>query len=92
MLSKVFIIASILLTQINLLAQQAVNTRNENRATAAHELESIIIEAKNLDNKNAIVNIRSRTAMLLSFSDPARSEAMFLEIWKLRMNKRKGLR
>src|SRR5437016_1526246 len=82
MLSRVLIIASILLTPAQLLAQQTIDLRKENRATAAQELEAIINEAKTLDNKNAIVNIRSRAAMLVSFSDPVRSENMFLEVWK----------
>jgi hypothetical protein len=76
------IVASILLTPAQLLAQQTVDLRKENRAAAAQELEAVINEAKNLDNKNTIVNIRARAAMLVSFADPIRSENMFLEVWK----------
>lgn len=82
MLSRMLIVASILLTPAQLLAQQTVDLRKENRAAAAQELEAVINEAKNLDNKNTIVNIRARAAMLVSFADPIRSENMFLEVWK----------
>ena len=82
MLSRTLIIASILLAPAHLLAQQPVDLRKESRAAAAQELEAVIAEAKNLDNKNTIVNIRARAAMLVSFSDPIRSETMFLEVWK----------
>ena len=82
MISKLFIVASILLTPVYLLAQQTVDSQKESRSAAARELEAVITEAKNLDNKNAVVNVRSRAAMLVSFSDPIRSENMFLEVWK----------
>ncbi len=82
MLSRVLIIAVVLFTPAHLLAQQAVDLRKESRAVAAQELEAVITEAKSLDNKNAIVDIRSRAAMLVSFSDPIRSENMFLEVWR----------
>ena len=82
MLLRMLIVASILFTPAHLLAQQTVDLRKESRAAAAQELEAIIAEAKNLGNKNASVNIRSRAAMLVSFSDPLRSENMFLEVWK----------
>src|SRR5438105_385140 len=84
MISRLFIIVLILLTPAHLFAQQTVNVTvtKERSAVAAQELEAIVTEAKNLDNKNAIVNVRSRAAMLLSFSDPVRSQNMFLEVWK----------
>jgi len=80
MLSRMLIIGWILLMPVYLFAQQTA-VQNDNQ-TIAQELESVIIEAKNVDNKNALVVIQSRAAMLLSFSDPARSEKMFLNVWK----------
>jgi hypothetical protein len=82
MIPRLIIIALTLLTPVNLFAQNTENVTKESRASAALELETIIIEAKKLDNKNALVNVRSRAAMLVSFSDPGRSENMFLEVWK----------
>ena len=82
MLSRVLVIAALLVGAFNLFAQQRFDPEKEIRTTAAQELEAVIVEAKDFDNKTALVTIRSRAAMLLSFSDPARSEAMFLEVWK----------
>jgi hypothetical protein len=76
------IIASILFTPAHLLAQQPVDLRKDSRVAAVQELEAVITEAKNLDNKNTLVSIKSRAAMLVSFSDPIRSENMFLDVWK----------
>lgn len=82
MISRLFIIALTLLTPVYLFAQNTENVTKESRASAAQELEAVIVEAKKLDNKNALVNVRSRAAMLVSFSNPGRSENMFLEVWK----------
>jgi len=82
MISRLFIIALTLLTPVYLFAQNTENVTKESRASAAQELEAVIVEAKKLDNKNALVNVRSRAAMLVSFSNPGRSEDMFLEVWK----------
>jgi len=82
MLSRVLVIAALLVGAFDLFAQQRFDPEKEIRTTAAQELEAVIVEAKDFDNKTALVTIRSRAAMLLSFSDPGRSEAMFLEVWK----------
>src|SRR5690349_17565998 len=82
MISKLFTITLILLAPTQLLAQQPRDIPKENGALASQELEAVIIEAERLQDKNALVNIRSRAAMLISFSDPARSEEMFLQVWK----------
>ena len=74
------VLLSILLAPTCLSAQQVVP--KDSSSIAAQELEAIISEAEKLDNKKAKVDIKSRLAMLVSFADPARSEAMFLEIWK----------
>jgi len=74
------VLFSMLLAPTHPSAQQAVP--KDNSSVAAQELEAIISEAEKLDSKKAKVNIKSRAAMLVSFADPARSETMFLEIWK----------
>jgi len=71
-----------LLIPAHLLAQQTVNVTKESRAVATKELEAVIVEATNLNDKPAIINIKARAAMLVSFSDQVRSETMFLELWK----------
>lgn len=80
MLSRMLITTLILLMPLHLFAQQT--TAQKDNQTISQELESVIIEAKNVDNKNALVTIQSRAAMLLSFSDPARSDSIYLNIWK----------
>src|SRR5262245_29411664 len=79
MILKLLIIALILLTPAHLFGQQAANETND---TAAQELEAVILEAKKLDHKTAVVSVRSRAAMLVSFSDPLRAQTMFLDVWK----------
>jgi hypothetical protein len=74
------VLFSMLLAPTHLSAQQAVP--KDSSSVAAQELETIISEAEKLDNKKAKVHLKSRAAMLVSFADPARSETMFLEIWK----------
>jgi hypothetical protein len=81
-LLRLLILASILLFPAHLLAQQPVDVPKESSAVAHQELEAIMAESQKLDNKNAFVNIRSRAAVLVSFSDPIRSNQMFLEVWK----------
>lgn len=82
MISRSLIIASLLLSPVYLFAQQGADAPMDSRAAAHQELETIINEAGKLDDKYAIVNVRSRAALLVSFSDPSRSETMFLAIWK----------
>jgi hypothetical protein len=77
---RLFVILLILLIPTHLLGQKSVP--KDTSAVTAEELEAIISEADKLDNKNAMVNIKSRAAMMVSFTDPARSESMFLAIWK----------
>jgi hypothetical protein len=74
------VLLSMLLAPTCLSAQQGVP--KDSSSVAAQELETIISEAEKLDNKKARVDIKSRAAMLVSFANPARSETMFLEIWK----------
>src|SRR5437588_7871147 len=86
MISRAFIITLILLVPTQLSAQQGrslpKDIPDEVRVLAPQELEAIIVDADTLQDKNAFVKIRSRAAMLVSFSDPPRSESMFLKIWK----------
>ena len=82
MLSRLLAFVFLLLTPTFLLGQPGPASPKDIRALAAEELEAIILESGKLDDKNAFVNLRSRAAMLVSFSDPVRSETMFLAIWK----------
>jgi hypothetical protein len=82
MLSRPLAIILLLLTPTLLAGQTGIAPAKERRAVADDELDAIILEAGKLDDKNAFVNINARAAMLVSFSDSARSESMFLAIWK----------
>jgi hypothetical protein len=82
MIARLLIVALILIAAPHLFAQKSANLPKDSRTAADQELEAVVTEARNLDNKNAIVNIRSKAAMLVSFSDPVRSQKMFLEVWK----------
>src|SRR5687768_9790615 len=80
---KWIITLCLLLTPATLIAQQDAKGLKENRSSSAEELENIITEAKRLNDKNAYVNITARAAALISLSDPARGEQMFLDLWKV---------
>src|SRR5436190_270426 len=82
MLPRLLVACSFLLLAFPAAGQDLPNPRKDDRTLAAEELEAVILDARNIDNKAALVNIRSRAAMLVSFSDPARSESMFLDLWK----------
>ncbi len=82
MIPKAFIILFITLAPAVLLAQPNREVPPPPRSFAAEELERVINDASTLENKNALVTIKARAAMLVSFSDPARAEKMFLELWK----------
>ena len=82
MLPRLLIACSFLLVTLTAVGQDLPDPRKDDHRVAAEELEAVILDARNLDNKAALVHIRSRAAMLLSLSDPARSEAMFLDLWK----------
>lgn len=83
MFFKPVVLISLMLAPIHLFAQQTVVTQKQkDAAAAAEELEAVIIEARKLDDKLAMFDIQSRAAMLVSLSDPARSDLMFQEIWK----------
>ena len=82
MILRSFIILSIVLAQVRINAQQVVPALRDPGAVAAEELEKIIVEAQNLDDKNALVNIKSRAALLVSYSDRVRAEGIFLALWK----------
>lgn len=79
-MNRLSVVLLIILTPAYLFAQQGAS--KPGNFAALEELEAIINEAEKLDNKRARVDIKSRLAMLVSFADPARSETMFLEIWK----------
>jgi len=72
---KVLLI-TLLLAPIQLLDQ---GSKPDLKAEAKQELESIILEAGKIDDKNASVLIRARAIALIT--DPTRVNAMFLELW-----------
>ena len=73
MFFKPVVLISLMLAPVHLLAQQKVVTQKEkDAAAAAEELEAVIIEARKLNDKLAMINIQSRAAMLVSLSDPVR--------------------
>src|ERR1700740_478234 len=84
MLARLFVVALLVLIPVDLMAQRKIEAvvTKEPIAVPTQELEAVIVEAKSLDSPAAIVTIKSKAAMLVSFSDPVRSEAMFLELWK----------
>ena len=82
MILRCLILASFVLTaEASLLAQQ-IPSVSETRIRAEQELEAVISEAKNLDNKLAVVTVRTKAATLVSFSHSVRADSMFLEVWK----------
>jgi hypothetical protein len=82
MLSRLLIACCLVLVTLPVAGQNLPDPRRDDRTVAAAELEAVILEARDLDNKAALVNIRSRAAMLVSLSDLARSESLFLDLWK----------
>ncbi len=89
MLARWFIVVSLLLSPIPLLAQQPAELANGNPNSAPQELEAIVTEAKNVTNENAVVSITARAAMLLFYSDPPRAEKMLLDLWRF-SNEQRG--
>lgn len=82
MIFRSIICVSLLVAPTQLFAQTVTAPRDDT-AIAADELEAIIGDADRLDDKNAVVNLKAKAAMLLSYSDPKRSESVFLATWKL---------
>ena len=82
MLIKVAIPFFLLLLQGSVLAQNKL-APNKIHELATTDLEEVISQAGKLDDKLASIAIRARAAALISYSDPARAETIFLEIWKL---------
>lgn len=89
MLPRWFIVLSLLLNPVLLLAQQPTEIPSDNPTAVAQELQAIVTEAKNVTDENAVVSITARAAMLLSYSDPTRAERMLLDLWKF-SNEQKG--
>ncbi len=84
MLSKLLITLAVVLAPTSLLAQKEVSPPPTTPVTktASEELEVIISEAGNLDDKLAVIKVTAKSAALISLSDPGRSELMFRAIWK----------
>jgi hypothetical protein len=88
MLTKLLVSLLLLLTPVPLWAQtQAPRSSAKTiKETATVELEAIIGEAGKLDDKLAMIKLKARAAVIISLSDPVRSDLMFLEIWKYAKN------
>jgi hypothetical protein len=82
MLIKVAIPFFLLLMQGSVLAQNQLAS-DKIRDIANTDLEEVISQASRLDDKLTSIVVRARAAALISYSDPARSETMFLQTWKL---------
>jgi hypothetical protein len=83
MLTKLLILPALLLTPLQLWAQTQVHpVSRTTKETAAAELESVIAEARKLDDRLAMIDLKARAAALVSLSDPLRAEIIFLEIWR----------
>ena len=88
MFTRFLLVACLVLNLIPVAAQRRADVSNERRATADQELEAVITEAKNVTDENAMVSITAHAAMLLSYSDPARAENIFLDLWKFSVNQK----
>src|SRR5687768_8439791 len=86
-MSECLFVVCLLFTPTFVIAQEAAKGLEDNRVTAAQELEDVIAESKKLNDKNAYVNIAARAAALISLSDPKRGETMFLDLWKMSQTK-----
>src|SRR5205085_1918816 len=82
MLIKLAVLLLLLLVQGSVLAQNQLAS-DKIRDVANTDLEEVISEAGRLDDKLASIAVRARAAALISYSDPVRSETIFLQIWKL---------
>jgi len=82
MISRVIVLAAIVVTALPCFAQKPVKTVAESRDITAQELEEILSTADKLDDRMAKLTVKSRAAMLVSFFDSVRAEKMFLTAWK----------
>jgi len=81
MFPKIIMLALMLATPTFLGAQTPPLPKDPG-AIATEELEAVIARTAELADKKALVILTSREAMLVSFADPVRSEALFRRIWK----------
>lgn len=65
-----------------LMAQHTVSLHSSNSDRAVDEIESVLSELPKVDTAFAKVVIKAKSASLLSFRDPVRAEALFIETWK----------
>lgn len=82
MVSRLFFTALLLLVPIQLSAQSNEAVSKASRVSARQELETILSETNSLDKNVGYVEIKARAASLLSYSDPARSQNTFVELWQ----------
>lgn len=64
------------------MAQHTASLPNSNAGRAADEIESVLSEVPKVDTAFAKVLIKAKSASLLSFRDPGRADALFIETWK----------
>jgi hypothetical protein len=55
---------------------------NTPRDVATAELEAVIAESGKLSDKLEMIRVKAKAAALIAVTDPIRSEAMFMELWK----------
>lgn len=74
----------LLLFPLPLLAQpQTAPPQTTPASVATFELEAVISEAGKLDDKMGVITVKAKAAALISLTDPSRSDAMFVELWKM---------
>ncbi len=82
-LARVFrAVTLLLICPSALMAQHTVSLHSSNSHRAVDEIESVLSELPKVDTAFAKILIKAKSASLLSFHDPMRAEALFIETWK----------
>jgi hypothetical protein len=81
MFLKITIGLLLALSSVSALAQ--TDGKADPRVVATAELEQVITEADKLNDKLAAVSTKARAAALLSYGNATRSEAVFLQLWRV---------
>ena len=88
MFLKLATLSLVMFTALTARAQNKL-VADPRREIATNELEEVIAEASKLNDPFSIVTVKARAAALISYSDPARADALFLQVWKF-TNEQKG--
>lgn len=76
------VVSLLIICTTALMAQNTVSLHSSNSDRAVNEIESVLSELPKVDTAFAKVLIKAKSASLLSFRDPIRAEALFIETWK----------